>query len=359
MTMETKMKELHAEMVKMPDQMKQFTIGMRAMYAGKAVSEQDNDPDLKQFREIRDDTRKDAIVYRDLILPKSKDFMVNLSEYCYYYQALEYEEWAESLDDIVQEVREHKDMCVLLLNLLKNLIVPLKKREDKAETLSPTFENLKKKYLEKSEEMKGKGHTNTAVSTLAAWGLAVGGVALTVATAGVGALVVGAVATLGSVGNAFYVKYSKEQIAKSVAFAEQAKVLDLAILCLSKTLIPALKNFVEGLNTAAGVFSLLETELVQLQRRGEKAVEDPKKLHYRMMKKHTETIQKDCKAFLVVLPNIETDLAALPTDNMDKNYVDEWLEKQMKEIKKSMFNDFKAICAKVTGSMVRSPGAVR
>ena len=72
---------------------------------------------------------------------------------------------------------------------------------------------------------------------------------------------------------------------------KKARVNDLATLCISETLIPSLKNFLAGLTTAAGVFSALETELTKLLRRGEMAGDDPKQLHYAMMKKQSENIQ--------------------------------------------------------------------
>jgi len=351
------MEKLHAEMEKMPDQMKQFTIGMRALYAQAAVGGS-KDPIIVKFRELRDATRKDAIVYRDKILPISNDFMANLYEYCDYYQALEYEEWAESLDDIVEEVGEHKDLCVLLINLLDNLIVPLKKREDEAKKLGPEFKNLRKKYKENARELENSSNNNSKIGgSLAAIGLAVAGVTAAVFNAGVVPIVVSAVVVVSAVAalrrfrNIISSKHSKEQMASAVAFTEQANVLDLATLCLSETLIPALKNFLNGLNTAVEVFSTLEAELIMLLRRGETAGENPKRFHYNMMKIQTESIKKDCKAFLAVLPDIRTDLAAMPTDDMDNNYVDKWLESQMEEIKEEMFADFKALYAFVAGSL--------
>jgi len=420
------MEKLHAEMEKMPDQMKQFTIGMRALFAQKAVGMLKL-PVFVDFREIRDATRKDAIVYRDIILPISKKFMVNLSEYCDYYQALEYEEWAESLEDIVKEVGEHKDLCVLLISLLEDLIVPHKKREDEAEKLGPEFKNLKKKYMEKAEELEVK--SNTKIPKLKSW------LAAIAVVVGVAAIIIIAPEVLPIVGpevfpiiapevfpifapevvpifapelvvaipeldlialqeelegwhlfNAaegggegaeiahpdaahpdaeifdlfwggpeiahphaeialfahFGKKQSREQMAKALSFAEKARVNDLAILCLCETLLPALKNFIKGLTTIAGVFEVLETELMLLLRRWEQAGENSKSFHYNMMKKHTESIQKNCEAYLVVLPDVRTHLAALPTENMDKNYVDKWLENQLEEIKKEkgMFSNF-------------------
>ena len=59
--------------------------------------------------------------------------------------------------DATLQVRSHKDICVLLINLLEKLIVPIKKREDEARKLSPTFENLKKKYEEKAKQLEERG----------------------------------------------------------------------------------------------------------------------------------------------------------------------------------------------------------
>jgi len=342
--MEKNMKDLHAQMAEMPEQMKQFTVGMRALYAQKAVG--GDQKEVKEFRQIRDSTRKDAIVYRDSILPLSKIFMINLSEYCDYYQALDFDDWSDNLEEIIKEVRSHKDICVLLINLLEKLIVPIKKREDEARKLSPTFENLKKKYEEKAKQLEERGASSARIASyLSAFGLAVLGLGL---TSGVGA-VIAAFAGIGTTGVAILGKQaSAENMAKACAFTEQARVNDLATLCISETLIPALKNFLAGLTTAAGVFSALETELTKLLRRGEMAGDDPKQLHYAMMKKQSENIQADCRAFLAVLPDVKTDLAAIPTENTDNNYVDQWLEGQLRNIKTEMFADFKSLYTRIS-----------
>lgn len=51
------------------------------------------------------------------------------------------------------------------------------------------------------------------------------------------------------------------------------------------------------------------------------------------MNKKASGIQESCKRFYAMIPDVTTDLDAIPYDHNDKNYVDEWLDKKRKEIR--------------------------
>ena len=105
-------------------------------------------------------------------------------------------------------------------------------------------------------------------------------------------------------------------------------------MAVSEALIPALENFINRIKKAAGFFSVMEQELINLENTASNDDDDdPKKLHYMVMKKEARDMKSICQSFYAVLPDVMTDFRAIPTQGTDHNYVDQWLEKQEKTIR--------------------------
>lgn len=122
--------------------------------------------------------------------------------------------------------------------------------------------------------------------------------------------------------------------AKAVAHGAQANIQEAAALVVKESLIPALQSFINGLHKAAGFFQVMEMELGKFQGKADKGKETKKKLHYKMMKAEAKKMDAACQKFHSIIPIVETDLKAIPTQGTDQNYVDKWLEKQIKIIQK-------------------------
>lgn len=75
----------------------------------------------------------------------------------------------------------------------------------------------------------------------------------------------------------------------------------------------------------------MKQELKGLEETGKTAVDNPIKLHYNMMKKRADKMAKNCANFFFMITDIRTDLRAIPTDDCDHTYVDEWVEENMKK----------------------------
>ena len=73
--------------------MRTFSLTMRSLYADKAVGT--DEEVAKQFRKLRDDTRNDAMVYIEGILPLTTEFFTSISTYFEYYDALTFDEWCQ------------------------------------------------------------------------------------------------------------------------------------------------------------------------------------------------------------------------------------------------------------------------
>ena len=119
--------ELNRRMTNMPRQMRTFSLGLRSLYAENAVT---GDKSAAKFREVRDATRRDAVVYCAKVLPLANMVITHISEYFDNYLALEFEDWVESLGEIIEEVEGYQRACTLLLQMHENLMTSLKQRQD-------------------------------------------------------------------------------------------------------------------------------------------------------------------------------------------------------------------------------------
>ena len=305
---EREVKTLEESIKDMAVDMRLFSLTLRSLYVQNAVGS--NEEPARKFRKLRDDTRNDAMVYLNCILPVSTKFISSISEYFEYYDALNYEEWCEMLPDILQETMGYKELCGTVLQMHEDILVPLKKRKDEALLLVTEFKDLKEEYEEKKRELEQEAETKRA------WAIGLCFIPF-----------VGAIASplLGA--------SADSAMANAVAKGQEAKIQEAASMAVSEALIPALENFINGIKKAAGFFSVMEQELMKFENRASNAVDDPKQFHYKMMKKAAGGMKSTCQIFYAVLPDVRTDFLAIPTKGTDQNYVDKWLEKQQKTIR--------------------------
>ena len=121
-----------------------------------------------------------------------------------------------------------------------------------------------------------------------------------------------------------------------MAKGQQASIQEAASMAVSEALIPALENFINRIKKAAGFFAAMEQEFMKFENRASNAVDHPKKLHYKVMKKEAcRDMKSTCQIFYAVLPDVRIDFLAIPTEGTDQNYVDQWLEKQQKTIREN------------------------
>ena len=192
----------------------------------------------------------------------------------------------------------------------EDILIPLKKRKDQALLLVTKFKDLQEKYEKKKRELEKKAENKRKW----AFGLLF-------------------VPYVGIIARPLLDASADSDMANAVAEGQQAKIQDIASMAVSEALIPALENFINGIKKAAGFFSVMEQELMKFENKASNAVDDPKKLHYMVMKKEARDMKSTCQIFYAVLPDVRTDFLAIPTKGTDQNYVDKWLEKQEKTIR--------------------------
>ena len=295
--------------------MRFFSLALRSLYAEKAVSA--NSDVARRFNRLRDDTKKDAMVYVKAILPVSTEVVRSLNEFFEYYIDLEYNDWASNLEDIIEDVKSYKDCCTEIVKLHEDVMVPLKKREDEAKILATEFKDLSAQFARQKEELESSANVK--------WSWAIG---------------LSWVPIVNAIATPLLISGSNSSNAEAIAKGAQLQINEAATFTVSEVMVPALKNFVDGLNAAAGFFNLIENELSSFHGKAEKADENKKKLHYTMINKKAREIKGYCQAFYTMIPQVRTDFEAIPFEiPNDKNYVDAWLEKKKEEInQKYRFN---------------------
>ena len=279
--------------------MRIFSLTLRSLYVQNAVGT--NEEPAKEFRRLRDDTRNDAMVYLRCILPVCTKGVSCISEYIEYYDALDDEKWCEMLPGTLQEITGYKELCSTVLQMLEDILIPLKERKDEA-LLSVTnckLKDLQVEYEEKEREQEERAQLPFVRGTAAP--------------------------LLGFAADS--------DMAKAVAEEQQAKLQEAASMPVSEALIRALENFIDGIEEAAEVFSRIEEDLMELENLAPNADNDPKKLYHFVTKNEATHMKSACQSFLAVLPDVKTDFLTIPAQGTDQNYVDQWLEKLKETIR--------------------------
>jgi len=227
--MENTVVKLDQCMEDIPNQMKIFSLAMRSVYTYEAVS--GKSPEIDEFRAIRDQTRNDALVFTEKILPLTVDVVRLIKEYFEYYSLLELEEWEENLSDIIDTASKNQEISTELIELYECIIEPLKQNEDRAKEAAKKlklegqkFEDLASSLAIKAEEKWKWGF----------WLLFVPG--------------------LNTIACPILLPLAKATQIKAIATKEQADLCVVNFKIVEQTVIPALKGFINALQQIAGFF---------------------------------------------------------------------------------------------------------
>ena len=299
--------ELREGVKNMSVDMRMFSLTMRSLYAEKAVGT--DEEVAKEFRKLRDDTRNDAMVYIEGILPLTTEFVTSISTYFEYYDALTFDEWCENISMIRNQATEYKKLCHTMLKMHEEILVPLKKRRDQAGIL------LKKMTLLVAEFEKKKAELERKAGKKRFWAQALC-----------------FIPSIGAIAGGILHAAGDKNLAEAVATGNHAKIQEAAALAVREALIPAFEAFIGGISKAAGFFSVMEHELQKFENNAKKSEDDPQFIFFKVMSVEAKDMKSICQVFYAGLPDVKTDFQALPTEGTDRNYVDEWLEKQKKMI---------------------------
>ena len=289
---------LHKNLIQMPVSMRAFSLGLRRLYAQDAVSMSDS---AASFRKIRDQVRADAAVYSTKVLPLANEVVGNISAYFDNYVALEYDDWVECLDEIIQEVESYEQVCHLLQHMHETIIVSLKQRQDEAEVsiieMNKLCEEMKAKVDELNAEAEAK---KDAAKT---WGFV--GDVTSVFTGGTSKVIIET-----TVCNNLRAE-AKEKMAQAIAENKNAEIAKSAAKLTKEELMPALENFLRGVQVCNAFFVETKEELHKMSNSANNAAdkkrEDPDKKmkkEFLTMKKNAKEINDDCKVFFGAISEV-------------------------------------------------------
>ena len=181
-----------------------FSWVMRQLFNESQVTGLDDA--TRTFLQVRDSTRQQAMIYVKKVLPDTEQVIRQLSEYLDCYMDLDFDDWAGSLSDTLNDLVQVKKKCQFLRTMYMEIIETLKKNEDKAivgiawlQTLREDYERQTRELEEKAEESKNNRNRSLLIGAI-----------LAPVTFGVSALIAGGVANS-------YSNDSKRQSAEAVA----------------------------------------------------------------------------------------------------------------------------------------------
>ncbi|XP_065065774.1 uncharacterized protein LOC135691742 [Rhopilema esculentum] len=311
-TLTKEVDNISSQLISLPVNMRLFSLSMRSLFTDKALGGQSDT--ARKARELRDQTRNDAVAYLKGVLPFVTRSVADIGDFFEYYEALTMDEWWESIKDITEEAEAHKEACKVLVKIHEEMLTTLKKRKDEAGVIVIELRDLTAEYERKAKELQDSASTENA------WAI---GLAF--------------VPFVGVIASPILFGLVRRDLAEATAKKKETEIQYAVSRVVTDVLVPALGNFIDGLEHVAGFFEILHQELTSFQQKGERAegAGSPKVMHYKTMRSKAKEISGGCRGFFAILPSVRTDFQAIPDEGTDQNYVDRWLEKEIKIINES------------------------
>jgi len=139
------------------------------------------------------------------------------------------------------------------------------------------------------------------------------------------------------------------KMANAVAKRENAEIANRAAHNTSTWLIPAVKEFIEGMKTCTAFLVFTKENLEKMKNYGDKGA---KKIYFNAMKKKAQQLSNNSMRFLMMTDMMRSDLNAIPEEPSDKNYVDEWFEEQKQKFRR----EHKSIWASIARATIGKSG---
>ena len=234
----------------MSKSMQMFSLSMRSLYVKKTIGTKAEA--AVKLRKLRDDTRNDAMVYLRGILSLSTKFVSSISEYFEYYDALEFDEWCETLFDILEETIGYIQLCETLLQM-KTSWCHLRRDKTEQSSSSQSFKAFKKNMKKKKKKKKFEESAQSKES----WVFGLSFVPL--------------VPVVGVIANHVLKGKVAIDVAEAVAVGAQAAIQEAAAIAVRDTLIPALEGFIDDITKAAGFFPSWSRKFASLKAKQRKA----------------------------------------------------------------------------------------
>ena len=228
--------ELHQQIQTMTNNLRSFSSSMRNLYEEEDGFNFFSEAGVK-LRQLRDDSRSDALVVLKEVLPLSTKFVTSVNNFFDWHEGLEFQQWCNKIPWILQKTVGYRQLSEMLLQRYEATLAPLKKRQDQARLLVRELEGLERSYERKKRELEDTAGAKRGWAI----GLAFVPFVNLVATPALACA-------------------AESDIREAARQGALAAVQKDAASKVSGTLIPALQDFVAGVTKAAGFFSVMEQE---------------------------------------------------------------------------------------------------
>ena len=292
-----------------------FSDSLRSLYAANQVT--NSSPETKGFLEVRDSARKSGIVYSQMVLPMTEEVIRGIGFFSDYFTDLDFDNWTESLEDIISDVEKAHGVCDILKQMHSNIIIDLKKNETKADISILKMAKMAEMFREQEESLRIKSIKLSQAAQNKrddfSWA--------DIFTFGIHHVV--------QVYNAGK-DDDKAALSKaeSIAKGQNAMIVQNAVEQTQCYLIPAIGAFINALEAVTMFLSDTREKLAKMKHFADKGARKP---YYTMMKNRAKELNETCVQFLSLTDMMRNNLAAIPSEPNDKNYVDQWLDMQKKE----------------------------
>ena len=270
------MSELCKQMFKMPHQMMSFSRGLRSLYAEYAVCK---DGSTAKFREVRDAVRDDTVVYVTKVLPHANSVILNIKEYFNNFVALEFEDWLESLEEIVKELEDYEKASILLAKMHERVMLSLIMRQDEVNKSIVGMEKLSREKKDEREPRRNQEQAKIEEGYIQALKKMVG--------------------YFPPETTQRHFQTEAEKIAQFVADNANVKIARKAADITERVIIPSIIDFLTSLLECKTFFVETKSRLTDLGHPANDNAENSRKMrqYFDVMQKAANDINALCKAF--------------------------------------------------------------
>ena len=296
------------------------------------------DEGSKTFLEVRDNVRMNAAIYKDKVLPLTEEIVRHIGFFADSFLDFDFDDWAEGLEDILGDIDKAIGFCMILRQMHLTISEQLKRNEDKAEVGIQMMDKMASDYQKMSEELERSARTcKGSAEVKKFWGNLTGPL-----TFGISNLVLHSYAQQDE-------QEASKKMANAVAKRENAEIARRAAQITSTFLIPAVKEFIEGMETCSAFLVYTKENLEKMKNYGDKGA---KKIYFNAMKKKAKQLSNNSMRFLMMTDMMRSDINAIPEEPSDKNYVDEWFEEQKQKFRR----EHKSIWASIARATIGKSG---
>lgn len=265
-----------------------------------SVSYDDNDF-VKEFKNIRDKTRDDALVFFNIHLKITKNFLQRIEHFFAQFEDLTYEEWREQFNHSLDDVKKNEGNARVFVKLCEKLLAGVKDRKMQTESL------LEKIKLEDVYEKDIKNFKNEADSFRTKW-----------------------YSTDFFVLESYY-EFRENRCLKKADALQVMKNKWLQEYPLGETteLMNTLNNFIASVNGIATFFSLVQRDTEKCITARNSTRERKLKSQYERMKEKGKVINYHIKRFFLSMN--QCNFINEITVRYPQNYVNYWFDSTLNE----------------------------